>query len=349
MNRFFSKFPCNPVLAILLGLSCFAAACSGPVDESADAGNPAGETIPVRTAAEVPASAVLPPATSVRPPSPKETTASPAPIEAPVPAVPTSQSAPDRDVPYRIGGGDSLEVTVYHHQDLTGRYKVDPDGTIRYPLIGSMRVAGLTAKEASDRLKAALEEKYLVEAQLNLEVKEFLSKPVNVLGSVRIPGKYYLKAQTTLMDILTEAGGAAANSGDVVTVTRRVSDGKGGSFSKIFTMSLPELLRGQGSSMNILLQEGDTVNLPERPPFYVYGEVIRPGPYRVESGMTLLKAISAAGGLGKFASKRGVEIHRKVGGVEDVLRFNLSKIEGQDEPDPPILAEDIINVTRRFF
>lgn len=270
--------------------------------------------------------------------------------DVPVSSAPTAELLLRGDLPYRVGPGDRLEITVYGHQDLTGIFTVLADGTVRYPLVGSIRLADLTPKEASEKLENTLGENYLVNPQVSLTVKEYLSKPVNVLGSVQKPGKYYLKAQTTVTDILTEAGGLSQASGDTVVISRRIQDRRtGNSYTKNYTLNLAELLKGQSPDLNVLLVEGDTVNVPERTLFYVSGEVAKPGSYKLESGMTLLKAISAAGGLGKFATKRGVEIHRKVAGEEQVLKFNLGSIEEREEPDPSILAEDVIIVSRRFF
>lgn len=279
----------------------------------------------------------------------------PAPVRPAASAPPVSVTRDTSPIPpadpiYRIGAGDKIEVSVFGQPELSGIYTVLSDGTLKYPLIGTVRIADLGAKEAGEKLEAALEEKYLVDAQVNVNVKEFLARPVNVLGSVRAPGKYYLKAQTTVTDILTEAGGLTGESGDTIVITRRVNDKKTGStYTKTFTLNLAELLKGQDPELNVLLADGDTINVPERMLFYVSGEVTRPGSYKLDTGMTLLKAISAAGGLGKFATKRGVEIHRKVAGEEQVLKFNLGRIEDREEPDPVVMAEDVIIVARRFF
>ncbi len=333
----------NPRISLLLAAALFACRCSAPVEPE-----------PVQPA--IAESAALAPSGNASAPHdpPKVGSAAPAPIvkPAPPPVAPVAAGPPQSISGgiYRIGAGDRLEIAVYQHADLSGVFTVLPDGSVRYPLVGPIRISDLSVKEASEKIEAALEERYLVDAQVNLIVKDFLSKPVNVLGAVRTPGKYYLKAQTTLMDVLTEAGGLGATSGDEVVVTRRIRDPKGTlTYAKTFTLSLTELMKGQNQDLNVLLEEGDTVNVPERMLFYVSGEVMKPGSYRLDSGMTLLKAITAAGGLGKFATKRGVEIHRKVTGEEQVLKYNLARIEDQEEPDPAVLADDVVIVARRFF
>jgi polysaccharide export outer membrane protein len=325
-------------LALSIAAAALSFACSGPVadEPSSPDAKPAVES-----------AAPQPPAPSVSregPPRPVIGNESPTATRSSLPPEPKQEDF------YWIGPGDRLEIVVYQHSDLSGTFEVLSDGTIRYPLIGSVHLASLSVQQASEKIETALEEKYLVDAQVNLTVKEYRSKPINVLGAVRSPGKYYLKAQTSLMDMITEAGGPTNLAGDTVVLTRRIVDrNTGNSYSKTFTLSLTDLLKGQSSDLDIPIVDGDTINLPERMLFYVSGEVNKPGPYRLESGMTLLKAISAAGGLGKFATKRNVEIHRKVAGEEQVLRFNVGGIESQDEPDPPVLADDMIIVARRFF
>ena len=322
-------------LTALLPLLVALAACEAPVEEStetteAPAAAPSAPAAPERAGAD-----------SARPrPAGKggaESGATSAPIPTEVPA-------------YRIGPGDRLEIKVFKHEDLSGLFEVLPDGTIRYPLIGSIKLGDLTVKEASDRLEVALEQNYLVEAQLSVGIKEYLSRPVSVVGSVEKPGKYYLKAQTTVMDIITEAGGLRDDAGDVIVLTRKVQDRRGGSTPRTWNLAVSELLRGNDPSFNVPLAEGDVVNVPQRTLFTVYGEVGKPGSYKLQRGMTLLKAISEAGGLGKYATKKGVEVHRKAeDGTETVLRFNLARIEDQDDPDPEIAPGDTIVVARRFF
>lgn len=206
-----------------------------------------------------------------------------------------------------IGPGDVLKIYVYGHTDLTLETKVSASGSITYPLIGTVPVAGLAPAVAEQKIAVLLEEGgYIRKPQVNVIVTLMQSQQVSVLGMVNKPGRYPIDSVRTLTDVLALAGGVNADGGDIVTLIR-IRDGK----TQRETIDLIEMVRSADFKQNIELMSNDVIYVERAPRFYIYGEVQRPGPYRLERNMTLLQAISAGGGLTPRGTERGIRIKRR--------------------------------------
>lgn len=268
-----------------------------------------------------------------------------------LPAVVQPQVQQERpsSVGYTVGPGDVLEVVVYRHDEISGEFPVKDDGTITFPYLDRVAVAGLTTAEVARKLETALEKDYYVDVQLQVDVAEYRSKPVTLIGEVAKPGTYYLKGRTTLTQLLAEAGGLEPSAGRSIELRRR-EKGKVGGEVTVRLIPRKELLTG--GIEDVVLEAGDVISVPPKAVYFVTGEVASPGQYELNPGETLMQALSRAGGLGKFASSE-VEIHRedRGDGGEDggVLTFNLRKIRHGKEKDPEIRARDVIVVKRRVF
>lgn len=156
-----------------------------------------------------------------------------------------------------LGGGDLLEVRVFQEPDLSGTFRLSPDGTIDYPLCGKVTLAGLTPGEAADALNACLKNGYLRRPQVSVLVKEFNSKRVFVFGEVARPGTFPFEENMSIIQAVALAGGftkSAAQNGTVVT--RRVN----GQEQKL---RVPVSDISTGQARNFLLQPGDIVVVPE--------------------------------------------------------------------------------------
>ena len=246
---------------------------------------------------------------------------------------------------YTLGPGDVLKVVTFQHDEISGEFPVEEDGTITFPLLGKVQVAGLSTAEAAAEIERLLEKDFYVDVQVQAEVKEYRSRPVTVLGEVREPGTYYLRGPTTVAQILAEAGGLKPSAGATVEVRRQETE-HGVQVQKVYSFSTDRL--GTGEIQGLLLKAGDIVSVAAKELYFVTGEVARPGQYELERGLTLMQAITQAGGLGKFASQE-VELHRGSGEAKRILTFDLARIRRGKEPDPAIEAGDVIIVKRRFF
>jgi polysaccharide biosynthesis/export protein len=176
------------------------------------------------------------------------------------------QTPGDASQQYRVGAKDVLKVTVWGHDDLSRQVVVSADGTFAFPLIGDVRVAGLTPGGIGALLRDLLGKDYLVNPQVSVSVQEYRSQQVFVLGEVDKPGTYALTGQATPLDILSQAGGPGKSAGRQVVVVRvpqsegPVAPGVAGSVT--FRADLKRLLDGV-TTENIALQNGDTVYVPK--------------------------------------------------------------------------------------
>jgi len=222
-------------------------------------------------------------------------------------------------VVYVIGPEDLLTITVFDEADLTNKYRVDSEGMVTFPLVGRIPASGLTIREFQDRLVERLSSGYIKNPQVRVEMDQYKSQSVFVIGEVRTPGKIVMSGTMSLIEALALAGSptTAASSELIVIHPKKAKPGQG-----------------------IVLQDGDTVFVPKAQTFYITGQVRSPGSYVLEPGMTILQAISLAGGLTERGSDRGMKIERIVGGKRQEVDVTLT-----DTVQP----NDTIVIRQRFF
>ena len=257
-----------------------------------------------------------------------------------------SQDSVADDSGYRLGVGDVIDVETFSHDEISGEFTVEPSGVIIFPLLGAVPVSGKTPAEVATDLETMLEKDYYVDVQLKVETKVFASQPVTLLGEIQKPGTYYLEGRTSLTELLARAGGLKPSAGPTLELRRvtRVS-GEGPPPPMVFATS--KILSGE-EGRDVFLEAGDVVSVAAKKLYFITGEVSKPGQYEITLGMTLMQAISQAGGVGKFASQ-SVEVHRLVSGEKEILSFDLAHIRKGRVPDPAVEAGDVIYVKRRFF
>lgn len=237
-----------------------------------------------------------------------------------------------------LGGGDMVRITVFRYPDLTTEGRLSEEGRITLPLVGDVNLKGMTphsaGKHIAQRFKTG---KFLVNPQVGVTVIETRSRVVSVLGLVGKPGRYPLDATSArLTDIIALAGGLQPTASDMVTVVLN----RKGKASKI-DVDLPALMQNAGRGKNIELQNGDTVFVNRAPVFYIYGEVNRAGAYRVEPGMTIVQAISLAGGMTLRGTDRRPQLKRRTTDG----KWNESTVSLLD----PVRADDVIFIRESWF
>ncbi len=240
-------------------------------------------------------------------------------------------SAQQREREYRIGPKDVLKVTVWGHEDLTRIIVVSAEGTFAFPLIGDVPAAGSTPTQLETRLKELLGKDYLVDPQVAVSIQEYRSQRVFVLGEVLKPGTYPLSGDVSLLDILSQAGGAAKTAGNEAVIVRGPKSEAprlpGSAGSTTLKVNLKKLLEGDLAE-NVMVQDGDTVHIPKlaSTSFYVVGEVKKPGAYVVEKeATTVLEALTLAGGFTERAAASGAKILRKrADGAQETLQVDLA-------------------------
>lgn len=232
---------------------------------------------------------------------------------APRAAAPAAQPAPvglasGATAEYRLGAGDAIRITVFQNPDMTLETRVSEAGTISFPLLGALRVGGLSVSEAENRIADGLRKgNFVKQPQVSILVMKVTGNQASVLGAVNQPGRYPLElADTRLTDLLANARGVAASGGDLLVVSGQRN-------GKPFRMEvdLPTLFGPNGREQDIIIQNGDVLWVDRFPMIYIYGEVQKPGQIRLERGMTLLQGLAAGGGLTLRGTDRGIRVHRK--------------------------------------
>jgi polysaccharide export outer membrane protein len=255
-----------------------------------------------------------------------------------------AQKSTDKDYSYFIGPGDLLTISVFEVPELNITVRVSEDGSITLPLLGNIKVEGLTRFELERRLAGLLEKNYLKNAQVTIFIKEYQSKKVSIIGAVKNPGNYELIGKQTLLQVLSLAGGLTEEAADRIIIIRQYADGK----SKSLKIDLDELMIKGNPKLNIPISSGDIINVPvERfTDIYVFGQVTKPGHIKMKknSQMTLLRAIAQAGGFTDRARKSAVIIKRIVNNKEVKIKVNTKKILKGKKPDVILKPNDVVFV-----
>jgi len=255
---------------------------------------------------------------------------------------------------YRLGSGDLIEVNVYGVNDFRHDLRINSSGNVRIPLLGPIMVAGLTGAELEDKLAKLLDDGFIQDAQVSVFVKEYRSQPVFVLGAVRRPGQYQITLQLNFIDVLAMAGGLAPLADEVATIQRAHSgtspdahDDNGNSEPKMIEINLTDLLDEGELALNIPVQGGDVIHIPERElrVFYVIGDVGRPGTYELPKDLEVLvsQGLAKAGGPTRTAKMNsGILVRYDTQGTRQELAVNFSDILKGKRSDFPIQKNDVI-------
>lgn len=242
---------------------------------------------------------------------------------------------------YEIGEGDLLKITVYENPDLASEVRVSGEGKITVPLIDEVDVKGLTATQIGKKLAALLANGYIKNPQVAVFIQEYKSKKVTVLGEFNKPGLVEMRGNSTLMEVISSAGGVTPNAGDLLFIQRKSL--KVDATAKddiIITIDLTKLLEGGDVTTNVPVLDGDSIYVNKAAFVYVMGEVKSPGAFKLVKGLTVLRCISLAGGYTLKANKDKTEIIRKTPDGEKTIKVGMDDQVGPD---------DVIVVPESFF
>ena len=244
------------------------------------------------------------------------------------------------DLPdYKLGGGDTLRISVHQNPDLTIEARVSELGMISYPLLGQLKVGGLAVSDVESMIASGLKERNFVKQPVvTATLLQVRGHQASVLGNVTRPGRFPLESPTLrVSDLLALAGGTTPAASDILVLTG-VRDGK--PFRA--EIELPMLFGPNGSALNIVVRNGDTLFVDRSPMVYIYGEVQRPGSFRIERNMTVMQVLAAGGGLNLRGTERGIELRRR---LDEGGRVVVSK----PKMDDPVRDGDVIFVQESLF
>lgn len=242
---------------------------------------------------------------------------------------------------YRLAAGDTIHIVVFQNPDLTLDTRVSEDGSVTYPLIGSLQIGGLTIADAEQKIAHALQAGgYVKGPQVNINIVQIIGNQVAVLGFVGRPGSYPLPTFTThLTQLIATAGGIlpGLSGGSNEIILSGTRDGK--PFNR--KIDIASIYLDDKPDEDIILSGGDSIFVPKAPIFYIYGQVNRPGQYVVERQMTVMEALATGGGPTLRGSERRIRLNRRnPDGTVAVLSPELSD---------PVLPDDVLYVNESFF
>jgi polysaccharide biosynthesis/export protein len=202
---------------------------------------------------------------------------------------------------------DVVSIKVVNQPDMDTTTRVESDGTISFPYVGRIRAAGLSEDQLAHAIEKQLASRQIVtEPHVLVEISTFGTQ-ASVQGQVGVPGVYTLDRPTTLMQLLSRAGGVRDSGvGGTITVRRA-----GGAIVKKFESKDVQAGRGPGADLRIA--NNDEVFVDLAPFFYIYGYVNKAGEYPLERPLTVQQAIAVGGGLALLGSEWRIRIKRKSG------------------------------------
>ena len=248
----------------------------------------------------------------------------------PSPQPQAARSGGNQASDYIVGPQDIVKITVFDEPTLSGSYRLDSDGSFQYPMLGRVAAGGMRVRDIEQMIKTKLEDGFVRQAQVAVDVEQFRSRSIFVVGEVRSPGKYPMTNQMSLIEALAAAGSALPSASSDVLVLRPRDPNVAQPLmpdqidrAGVTRVNLADLQLGRLSE-NVTLMEGDTIFVPKAEKFFVTGQVRSPGAYTYERGLTVLQAISLAGGLTEKGSNKRIKVIRTLRGRKMERNLDLS-------------------------
>ena len=256
---------------------------------------------------------------------------------------------------YKIGPDDLLEIMVFEEEKLNKTVRVSSQGNISLPLLGILKVKGLTGSQLEKEIRDLLAEKYMNDPHVSIFIKEFRNQQISLMGAVGKAGVYDFTGQKTVLDLLAVGGGLRDDAGKLLFVLRplnpdapKTNKEPDDQKPQTFVVSLEDLLMKGDQRMNLPLLHGDVVNVPPAGKVFVGGEVRSPGGYSLAKKMTLSQAITLAAGLTPKADGSVTRIFRYAGqgDQKEVITINVYSIQRGEIEDPYVKENDVVFVPK---
>ncbi|MEE8342466.1 MAG: polysaccharide biosynthesis/export family protein [Gammaproteobacteria bacterium] len=246
---------------------------------------------------------------------------------------------------YRLGPGDVLDISVFQVEELNRKVRVNGAGSIILPLLGEVRVGGMTSGGVEAVLAHQLGKDYLNNPQVSVFVDKYRSQQITVMGAVQNPGVYNIRKPRTVLEMLSESGGLTAQAGIRVYVQTATKNPQTGEhISQNYIIDLKQLLENGDPQSNPVLRGNDSIHVPEAGVVFVEGAVRRAGAYPMEGEMNILKAIAMAGGTLFEAKEGSIQVFRQNELGKKIVDVDLRAIRDNRQNDIVLQEGDIIVV-----
>ena len=247
--------------------------------------------------------------------------------------LPASAGAQGQTAPaYVIGPQDVLAIQVFDQTDLGGKYTVEADGTLSFPLLGRVTAGGMTLRNFESELKKRLADGYRVDPQVSVAVEQHRSRRLYVVGEVRTPGPVPLTGDMTLIEALARAGSTLPSASGELAIVRGKQGADGPTLPSDGAMTRPSsaprsaISRAASMKQAIELRDGDTIFVLRAETAFVFGEVRSPGSFPIQKDTTVLQALSLAGGVTEHGALNRVKAVRLVKGQRTEVKVALTDI-----------------------
>ncbi len=241
----------------------------------------------------------------------------------------------------QIGAGDLINVIVFDTPELSTSVRINQNGEANLPVLGAVQLAGLNANDGSRVLEQAYKSRgLLLDPHVTIFVSEYASQGASILGEVRAPGVYPTLGSRRLMDMLSLAGGVAPTAGKVASIIHQ------GDPSHPVQIALQPTPAAMHAQENPVIQPGDTIVIAKSGVVYVIGDVLRPGGILVDNNerLSLIEALSLAGGMNKTAALSKTKIVRKLPTGREEVDLDLKHVLYGKQADVMISDGDIVFV-----
>lgn len=248
-----------------------------------------------------------------------------------------------------IGPNDLISVSVYDAPEFSRAIRVGADGQIRFPMLNAkINAQGALPSDVEQSIADALAaEDLIVDPFVTVEVVEYASRPINVTGAVRRPLTFQAVGPTTLLDAIAKAEGLTLEAGPEIFISKPDSSTATPGARLIQRVPIKELMRGDNPDLNLKLEGGEEIRVPEAGKVFVLGNVRRPGSFAVAeaSDATVLKMLARSEGLMPFAAKQAYIYRRSAGtSSQTEILIELKKIMDRKAPDVALEADDILYI-----
>lgn len=265
-----------------------------------------------------------------------------------------ASSRKDRtSIGYNIHVGDILKVDVFQVEELSQSYQVGSRGRIFVPLLGQLRVKGLSVDEVQSLLSANLSKNLLKNPQVNVSILEYAPQQVTVMGAVSRPDIYDITQGRNIYEMLTLAGGFADDAGSSVYIKSAQTNKESGQIETItlsvdvhdmFEVETVKALETQQTLKQLMLGNGDSIFVSKAGAVYVDGPIKKPGKYILEGETTVTQILAIAGGGDFVSSERDVNVLRRENGEVKIYKVNVSKVRAGKEKDLLLKGGDIVTI-----
>lgn len=244
---------------------------------------------------------------------------------------------------YRVGADDKLMFRSAQIEEVNDKHvTVAKDGSIDLPLAGTVGVRGLSVEEIREKVNSRLKSFYY-DPHISVEIEEYASQPVSVLGTVAKPGVYQLRGQKSLAEVLAMAGGLLPESGYTVRVERKSGNGQ-----QTFSYNLRDMMHSGGETENVPIEADDLVFVPRAQLVYVIGDVRKPGGFALgdRQNVSVLQSLALAEGPLTTAALSRATILRVAPSQTErkTIPVNVKRLMAGRTSDIPMQADDILVV-----